>query len=166
MNYPVAHSKEELLELINNSDKCPDLAEDEVGRIIDLAERRAQLRQEDSAFDAEDHDCIITTDWTGFASGEFDYDNGHVNQFAMGVYQPKASAEKQADLFKSTVIVQNGWMQTGDGRRNKVKEYEDEDFEKSGPGDFWVPKGAQDYILIVALAPELVHGQPSVADAM
>lgn len=168
-NYPTVSSKDELLKTINGSDKCPDIAPDEADRLIDMAERRAQLRGEESAVEkgvGTDPDCIISTDWTGFASGEFDYDNGHVNQFAMGVLKEEVSAEKNATLFHDTVVVQNGWLQTGDGRRSKVEEYHDEDFDKASPGSFWIPHGAQDYIAIIAISGEAIHGEPDLADAM
>lgn len=165
-DYPEAYDAEHLQELINANDSCPDVAIDEVNRIVDLAERRAQLREEDSVYDATDTDCVIATDWTGFASGEFGYDNGEVNQFAMGVVNSDASSGKDATLFNETVVLQNGWLQTGDGRRSKVEKYEDEEFEKASVGDMWIPKGAQQYIAIIAIAPELVHGEPDLADAM
>lgn len=165
-DYPEAYDTDHLQELINANSSCPDVALDEVKRIVDLAERRAQLRGEDSSLDVSDTDCLIATDWTGFASGEFGYDNGEVNQFAMGVLNEEASSGKDATLFNETVVLQNGWLQTGDGRRSKVEEYEDEDFEKANPGDMWIPKGAQQYIAIIAISSELVHGVPDAADAM
>lgn len=166
MKYDLIDSTDELRESINASSNCPDIAQDEAERLVDLAQRRAQTRGEESALDADSFECVITTDWTGFTSDEFDYDNGHVNEFAMGVYAQKASEGKEATLFKHTVVVQHGWLQTGDGRRNKVEEYVDEEFDKSGPGEFWVPNSAQAYMHIVGLSPQLVHGEPSAADAM
>jgi len=162
-DYPVAYDEGHLQELINANDSCPDVAIDEVKRIMDLAERRAQIRGEESSLEAGAHDCVISTDWSGFASGEFGYDNGEVNQFAMGVYEKDSGS---ATLFKDAVVLQNGWLQTGDGRRSKVEEYHDEDFDKASPGSFWIPKGAQDYIAIIAISGEAIHGEPDLADAM
>lgn len=165
-DYPEAYDDEHLLELINANSSCPDVAMDEVQRIIDLAERRAQLRGEKSAFDGDETDFVIATDWTGFASDEFGYDNGEVNQFALGVLNERASAGKAATLFNDTVVVQNGWLQTGDGRRAKVQTYEDTEFDKADEGEMWIPHSAQEYIAIIGISTELIHGEPSAADAM
>lgn len=164
--YPEAFNDENLQELINANGSCPDVAMDEVQRLIDLAEQRAQLRDEDSSLDANRQDCIIATDWTGFASGEFGYDNGEVNQFAIGLLNEEASAGRDATLFNDTVVVQNGWLQTGDGRRSKIEQYNDDDFDGADEGEMWIPRSAQEYIAIIALDGELVHGSPSASDAM
>lgn len=165
-DYPEAYDKEHLLELINANSSCPDVAMDEVRRIIDLAERRAQLRGEKSGLDDDKTDFVIATDWSGFASDEFGYDNGDVNQFALGVLNERASAGKRATLFNDTVVIQNGWLQTGDGRRASVQTYEDDDFDKADEGEMWIPISAQEYIAIIAISNELIHGDPSAADAM
>lgn len=165
-DYPEAFSAENLQELLNANDSCPSIAIDEVERIVELAEQRAQLREEDSSLDAKDIDCVIATDWTGFAESEFGRDNSETNQFAMGVLNEEASSGKGATLFNETVVLQNGWLTTGDGRRSKIEEYVDDEFESASSGEMWIPKGAQEYIAIIAISPELIHGSPDVADAM
>lgn len=165
-SYPEAYDKEHLQELINANDSSPNVAIDEVERLIDLAERRAQLRDEESTFDADDKECIIMTDWSGFAADEFGYDNGDMNQTAIGILNTQASAGKYATLFNDTVVVQNGWLETGDARRAKIEQYNDEDFEQASEGEMWVPDKAQEYMAIIALDPGLVHDDPKAADAM
>ena len=135
-DYPIAYGAEHLQELINANDSCPDVAIDEARRIVELVEQRVQSTN-----------CIISTDWNGFASNEFGYDNGEINQFAVGTHERDSG---RATLFKDTVVLQNGWLQSGDGRRSKVEEYHDEEFEKSSDGDLWVPNNAQQYIAIIA----------------
>lgn len=165
-DYPEAYTFDNLRQIINANDSCPAVADDELKRLVDLAKQRASKRGEESALDAGQVDCIIATDWTGFASGEFGYDNGNVNQFAMGILEEEISADKRATLFNESVVVQRGWMETGDSRRSQVDQYEDEDYDNAEPGEFWIPKSAQEYICIVALGPELLHGEIELADAM
>lgn len=165
-DYPEAYTLDNLEQIIDSNDHCPSLARDEIERLVELARQRADARGTDSALEDEQTECLIATDWTGFASGEFGYDNGDVNQFAMGVLEERVSAGRDATLFSDTVIVQNGWLQTGDGRRSQVKAYEDEDYERSDTGEMWIPKSAQEYIAIIALDPELIHGEPDASEAM
>jgi hypothetical protein len=165
-DYPEAYTFDNLRQIINANDSCPSVADDELKRLVDLAKQRASKRGEESALDDTQTECIIATDWTGFASGEFGYDNGDVNQFAMGVLEEEVSAGKGATLFSDSVVVQRGWMETGDGRRAQVQQYEDEDYDNADAGEFWIPNSAQDYIAIVALGDELLHGEVELADAM
>lgn len=164
--YDTAHDIDELLELINDSGSCPTIAREEAERIRELALQRATVRGEDSCLDGDVEECLITTDWEGFASGEFGYDNGEVNQFAMGEHNARVSKNAGASLFENTVVIQNSWLLTGVSRGSKTKDYNDAEFDGADEGEFWIPKSAQDYILIVILAPEFVHGSPDFADAM
>lgn len=162
--YPEAYTFDNLFSIIDSNDSCPTPAHDELQRIVDLAERRAGARG--NALDDEKVDCLIATDWTGFAEGEFGYDNGALNQFAIGILNHTASVGKGATLFTDTYVIQNGWLKSGDGRRAQVEAYVDDDYDGAEEGEMWIPKGAQDYICIVALSKELVHDSPSAAEAM
>lgn len=162
-DYPVAYTQDNLAQILNANDSCQNFADDEVRRLVDLAQRRAQARA-DSALDDGEVDCIIATEWSGFTQDKgFGFDNGQRNGVAMGVYTDESDA---ATLFEDTVVVQQGWLSTGDGRRSKVEEFQDESWDDATTGTFWVPNGAQPYLCIVALSNELVHGTTKVADAM
>lgn len=165
-DYPEAYTEDNLCDILESNDDCPPIGPDELDRIIDLAQRRADARGEESALERTEVDCVIATEWDGFAQGEFGYDNGTLNQFAIGVLNEQVSAGKGATLFTDTYVIQTGWLQTGDGRRNEVEAYVDDDYDNADAGEMWIPNGAQDYICIVALSDELVHGTPSVSDAM
>lgn len=164
-DYPEAYTTENLKELIDANDSCPTISLDETERIVDLARRRADARGEESSLEETETDCLVATDWAGFAQDEFGYDNGDLNEFAIGVYNHRVSMGRAASLFTDTYVIQRGWLSTGDGRRNETVQYHDEDFG-SDPGTMWIPKSAQDYLAIIALSDELVHGTPGASEAM
>lgn len=157
---------DELADRFNNSDYCFDLDVDMAKRIVDIAQRRAQTRNEDGALDSERQECLIATDWVSFAADEFGYDSGQLNEFAMGLYDTERSDGSDADLFTDTIVIQHGWLLSGDGRKTEFERYNDEDFEQSDVGEFWVAHSAQPYMEIAALDPTLVHDQPGVEEAM
>lgn len=160
-----AFSADHLREVLNSNKRCPDFPRDRVDRVVELAQQRASTRG-DSALDDDAQDAIVTTDWTNFASGEFGTNDTVVNTTAIGTFKPGPSRRSHASLFTNTMVVQEPWLRTGDGRRTKVTEYVSDDFEDATPGEFWLPDSAREYVAIVRLSDELVHGQPTVADAM
>jgi hypothetical protein len=164
--YPAAYSPDALQDCINANTSCPDVGEDELERILDLAERRAQARGEDSALEDTETDCLVATDWASFAEDRFGYDaSDFLNHFAIGVLDMRASVGKDATLFTDTYVIQQSWLHDGDGRRTQVEQYTD-DYEGNDGGDMWVPKGAQDYVAIIKLPDDLVHDEPALAEAM
>jgi len=73
-----------------------------------------------------------------------------MNEFAMGTYE---RATDNADLFNDTVVAQNGWLTTGDGRRSQVRrQYNDDGFDGADVGQLWLPRSAQDYIAVIEVA--------------
>jgi hypothetical protein len=164
--YPAAYAPDALQDCINSNTSCPDVSEGELQRILDLAERRAQARGEDSALEDTETDCLVATDWAGFAEDRFGYDASDVlNHFAIGVLNMRASVGKDATLFTDTYVIQQSWLADGDGRRTQVEQYTD-DHERNDDGDMWVPKGAQDYVAIIKLPADLVQGEPQLVEAM
>jgi len=152
-DFPEAYTVENLQEIINANDACPSLATGEVQRLVDLAKQRASTRDE---LEEDQFECLIGTEWSSFASDEFGFDNGDVNQFAFGVFEADVSAGKGADLFNETVVVQRGWLTSGDGRRAQIEPYMDDDYDNADEGEMWIPNGAQEYMLITALSEELL----------
>mgnify|MGYP000105399959 CR=1 FL=1 len=165
-NYPEAYTADNLEQILDANDSCPTIGPDELDRIIELAQQRADKRGEENALDEHQTDCLIATNWDGFAEGEFGRDNGQINQFAMGVYEEDISSGKGATLFTDTMVLQDGWLHSGDGRRSKVKHYIDDEYDNADRGEMWIPKGAQDYICIVKLSAELIHDDADASEAM
>lgn len=161
-----AYDADQLADLLTANSDAPTISEGEVARIVELAQQRADARGEESALDETQMDCLIATEWDGFAGGEFGYDNGSLNQFAMGVFEEDVSAMQQASLFTDAVVIQDGWLTTGDSRRSQIVEYEDTEFEGSDEGELWIPDKAAEYICIIGLSDELVHGDIELGEAM
>lgn len=164
-DYPEAYTDDNLDQILDANDSFPDyISATERERILDVARQRAAARG--SALDDTETDALIATDWGGFASGEFGFDNDEMNTVALGVLNERASAGKGATLFTDTVVVQDTWLTSGDGRKTQTKAYVDDEYDNADEGDMWVPNGAQDYICIVCLSNELLHSEPTAAEAM
>jgi len=157
-----AYTDENLASILDSHDSVPDYLErrDVRGRILDVAR---QWADRDGQLDDDNTRCLIATTWTNWASDELDYDSGSLNQVALGVMDTKTSS---ATLFTDTVVVQDSWLQTGDGRKTKLRQYDDAEFEASDRGELWLPDGAADYIAVIALSNELLYDDPSMAEAM
>lgn len=167
-DYPEAYTADNLRQILDANDSVPSLNDEQFERLVELAERRASGRGEsavNTGLEQHEHECLIATNWDSFAGNEFGYD-GEVNQFAFGVYDHDISAGKGACLFTDTVVVQNGYLTTGDGRKTQFERYMDEDYDNANAGEMWIPRGAQDYIGIVVLDPELLFGEADIADMM
>jgi hypothetical protein len=164
VGYPEAYTTDNLQDILDANTNVPPIADDELDRLLQLARQRADARG--SALDDQQTDCLIATEWDGFAQDEFGYHNDTLNQWAIGVLNMSASVGKDATLFTDTYVIQDGWLQTGDGRYSKIEEYEDDTFDGAGRGEMWIPKGAQEYIAIIKLSDELVHESPDAAEAM
>lgn len=159
-DFPTAYTAAEFRKMVNANDDCPPLADGEMQRLLDLAQQRVSARPD--GLDNDQVDCLIATEWTGFTADEFGFDNGDPNQFAMGVFEGDVSSGKGADLFNDTVVVQNGWLMTGDDRRSQIEAYMDDDYDNAEAGEMWIPNGAQQYIAIIALSDELVSNDPEL----
>lgn len=166
-DYPEAYTSDNLRQILDANDSIPSLNEEQFDRLLELARQRAQSRGTavETGLEDHEHDVLIATDWDSFAGNEFGYD-GDVNQFAFGTYNHNVSSTKNASLFTDTVVVQNGYLSTGDGRKSKLESYMDDDYEHADEGDMWIPKSAQEYIGIVVLDAELLYDDPSAAEAM
>lgn len=165
--YPEAYTLDNLQDILDANSSVPDLTREEIERLVDLAERRAGARGEQNALENAETDCIIATEWYNFAADEFGHDTeGTINNVAMGVLDMRASVGKDATLFTDTYVAQNKWLESGDGRCTQVEQYVDDDYDDATPGNMWIPQGAQEYIAIVKLSNELIHGSPQAADAM
>jgi hypothetical protein len=166
-DYPEAYTDDNLYDILTANDAVPDeFGRDNLDRLLDIARARADARGEQNALDAEQSECLIGTDWTGFAGNEFGYDGGKLNNWAFGILEAEVSRTKNATLFTDTHVVQQSWLETGDGRKSQTKAYVDDEYDGANEGDLWIPEGAQEYIAIVILDPELLHGSPTAADAM
>jgi len=120
--FPQAFDDDHLAELVDANSSVPDWVDDPevLQRIIEHAKGRAAGRGEESALDSTEAECLITTDWNSFTD-DWGFDDGNANQVALGVFNEEVSSGKQADLFNETVIVQTGWLRTGDGARARVR---------------------------------------------
>ena len=163
-----AYTLDNLEQLLDSNDATPDWVVDPtyLDRLVDMAEQRAAARGEDSALDESQVDCIITAEWQNFLQPEFGYSGDDANAVALGVVNPRASADRDAILFNDTAVVQTDWLRSGDGRKTQTRPYMDEEYDNAEEGEFWVPRGATDYVCIIALSDELVHGSPNLAEAM
>jgi len=165
-DYIEAFDAAQLKDILDANDNAPSINDEQFDRLLELARQHASGESAvDTGLEEHEYEVLIATDWDSFAGNEFGYD-GDVNQFALGVYNNDVSSGKGADLFTDVVAVQNGYLATGDGRRAKTEQYEDDDYDGSDPGEMWIPNGAQNYIAIIALDPELLYGEATLADAM
>jgi hypothetical protein len=164
--YPQAYTVESLVEIIEANDSVETPTNAEIERLLDLADTRAASRGETNALDESQTDCLIGTDWTSFAQDEFGYSGGKCNVWAFGVYESEISSGKGADLFSDTHVVQQGWLESGDGRMASLEAYMDDEYDNASEGELWIPSGAQQYICIIELGDELLHDDAAVADAM
>lgn len=161
-----AYSVDNLQSLCNANDLAPDLTGDEAERIVEIAQQRASSRGEESALDADTKEVLIATTWNTYASDNFGRDNNNLNKFAIGELNVDVSAGKRATLFNNTVVVQQGWLESGDSRRTEIEYYEDDEYGGSDVGDLWIANGAAEYIALFALSSELIHGKVSLSDAL
>jgi hypothetical protein len=165
--FPQAYSDEHLDDLLEANSSTPDWVTNPqvLERIITHAKGRADGRGEESALDNTKAECIITTNWSAFTD-DWGYDDGDANQVAIGVFNSDVSSGKGADLFTDTAILQTGWLRSGDGRKSQSEAYVDEGYDGANEGDMWIPDGAQEYVCIIELTDELLHGEPQLTDAM
>jgi len=168
--FPQAYDTDTLEEMVTSNDSSPQwLRGNALERVVEYAERRADARGEESALDSADAECLITTNWSAFTD-DWGFDDGSANQVALGVFNEELSAGKGADLFTDVEILQSGWLRTGDGRKKQAAEYVDEEYSESSDynvrGQKWVPNNAQQYICIIELTGELIHGQAQLSEAM
>lgn len=161
--YPDAYSDDMLDDILDANDSAPSLSVEQRDRLLDATETISGAM---GALDDDNDWCLITTTWQSFCENNFGMDDNTVNRFAVGVHEADISSGKGATLFSNTRIIQQKWLQSGDNRRSQYKTYIDDDYEKANDGDMWIAKSAQEYLCIVELKDELIHGQPSLADAM
>lgn len=155
-DFPEAYGTDHLHELVESNDSCPSPSRDEIARIAQLARQRASARPD--GLEDDQAECLISTEWASFID-DWGFDNGDQNQFALGVFEGDVSSGKDADLFNDVVVVQNGWLTTGDGRRAQIQPYMDEGYDAADEGEMWIPNGAQDYIAIIALTDDLLEDE-------
>jgi len=158
MNYLEAFDVDHLHDIIDSNDSAPDFDNVAVERLVDIAQQRASARGEVNALSETQTDCLILTTWR-------DFDDGSLDGCAMGVLEEEIREGKGATLFTDTVAVNRKWVENGDGRVTQLTPYNDDDFEKADEGDCWIPNGAQEYMCIVELSDELIHGEVTLADA-
>lgn len=162
-----AYDASHLAELLESNSSAPDwLGDDEAKLIVEYAQQRADSRGESSSFDNDTTECLITTNWSSFTD-DWGFSGGSANQVAIGSLNETAG--EGADLFENTDVLQTNWLCDGDGRKTQAERYEDretiEDYNGS-VGDMWVAHGAQDYLCIITLTGELLHGEPELSEAM
>jgi len=165
--FPQAYDTDHLTELVESNSSAPDwLSDASVERATTYAKERAKSRGEDSALDSGDTHCLIATNWSSFTD-DWGFSGGSANQVAIGTFNETAG--DQADLFEDTEVLQTDWLRSGDGRKKQAELYEDDEVvsEFNGSvGDMWIPHAAQDYICIIELTSELLHGEAELAEAM
>lgn len=161
--YPKAFDAEHVHSLIDSNEFGPDCTVDMAKRLCTLASQRADVRN-DTAFDGGTP-CLIATTWVGFCEDNFGYDDGSVNHYAIGVHKPDVSMTKGADLFVDVHVVQQGWLETGDGRRTELQIYTDE-FDGTNDGEMWLPDGRQEYVAVIELSEDIVYDGANASDAM
>lgn len=161
--YPIAYGVDHLRELVNTNDSCRDITISESERLVEVAQQRADSN---SALDDGEKHCLVTTDWHGFCLDNFGQDTSDsTNEFAIGTFDHGRTMGRDAILFNDTIVVQHGWLNTGDGRKTKVKRYTD-DFDGASMGEFWLPKSVEEYVCIIELSGEMIHGSVDVSEAM
>lgn len=159
-----AYDADHLAELVEANSSAPDwVSGDVIDRIVEYAQQRAAARDEQSSLDADQTECIITTDWQNFTD-DWGFSSGSANQVAIGTYN--SGAGSKADLFENAEILQTQWLRSGDGRSKQAAEYEDGSDYDGKLGEMWIPHAAQDYICIIELTGELIHGEPELSEAM
>lgn len=165
--FPQAYDDDHLEQLLDANDAAPDWVSDSetVERITEHARGRADGRGEENALSSTETECLIVTNWNSFTD-DWGFSDGTSNQAALGIYNEEASSGKNADLFTDVVILQSGWLKSGDGRLSQSEYYEDEEWDDATPGEMWIPVGAQDYICIIELTTDLIHGEPTIEDMM
>lgn len=166
-NVVTAYTPENLEEIVNANEFGPGIDINMAGRLIDLARRRTQARSTDTMNQGE-KDFLVFTDWDNFCRDTFGSSGSGSdnvpNRFALGVPNWEVSADKDAYLIKEAVAVQQGWLETGDGRRSEIEEVDQTDTSfHDETGEFWAPK---DYTALVGFGDDLVYEEPKLADAM
>lgn len=166
-DYPEAFTTDQLTDIIDANEHAPDtVASDHIERLLDIARARADARGEDSALDSEQVEALICAEWQDPIGGGFGYSGGKKNIWAFGILEAAVSRTKGATLFTSTQVAQQDWLDSGDGRKTQLDTYLDSEYDNASPGDLWIPDGALDYMAVVVLSPELLHGDAGAADAM
>lgn len=165
--FPKAFDNDNFEQILESNDSTPNwlLEGDVLNRIIEYARQRAEARGQDSALENGDADCLIVTNWSSFTD-DWGYTEEGANQVSIGTFNHSVSSGKDAGLFNETQIIQRDWLETGDGRKTQAEYYIDESYDGANEGEMWIPNNAQDYICIVELSGELLHGEPSAAEAM
>lgn len=162
-----AYTVDNLVGLVEANEYGPKMTTEMAERIIDLAARRTQTRGE-STVDRGRKDFLVMTTWDNFCRDTFGSDevndNNVPNRYALVVPHWKASSGRNAWLCKEAVAVQQGWLESGDGRRSQLEQidqthtsYHDE------RGEFWAPK---EHTAVLGFGDELVYEDPKLADAM
>lgn len=152
------------MELLNSNSNCRDFNVAEVARIAELGKQRT-IDRIDGPMDDESNDYVLTTDWHNFAKSEFGVDET-VNDVVLAYPNHSLSDSKDAVLFEEAVIVQSGWLDSGDGRRVQIEKYVSEDYDDATPGSLWIPRSALDYFVVIELSDEMVRPQAQLSDAM
>lgn len=165
--FPQAYDDDNLKQNVDANSSSPDwLSNPKVlERIIEHAKGRADARGEDSALDDSECECLITTNWSSFTE-DWGFSGGDANQVAVGIFNEEVSSGKQADLFTDVVVLQTDWLRSGDGRKSQAEAYMDESYDNADEGEMWIPNNAQDYICIIELTDELLHGEVQLSEAM
>jgi hypothetical protein len=161
--FPDAFNDDMLEDILDANDSAPSLSDEERQRIIDVTETISGAM---GALDSDNDWCLIGTTWQSFCENTFGTDDNVVNRFAIGVHEADISSGKGATLFSNTRIVQHKWLKGGDNRRSQYKTFIDDGYDDANEGDLWIPKSAQEYICIVELKDELIHGKPTLSEAM
>lgn len=164
MDLPEAYGDDNLAQILDANDSVPEWFSGEaVQHAVDYAKHRASARGEDSALEDTETECLITTNWSSFTD-DWGHDDG-ANEVALGILNERVSATTDAMLFNDTDILQTGWLQSGDGRRTQAERYVDKEFG-GDDGEMWVPKNAAQYLCIIKLDDELIHGDVQMVEAM
>jgi hypothetical protein len=162
-----AYDVDHLTEVVESNSSAPDwLTGEAVERAAEYATQRAKNRGENSALDSGESHYLITTNWSSFTD-DWGFSGGSANQVAIGTLNETAG--EQADLFEDAEVLQTDWLRSGDGRKKQAELYEDKEVvsEFNGSvGDMWIPHAAQDYLCIIELTSELLHGEAELAEAM
>jgi hypothetical protein len=177
-----AYDEDHLMEVLNSNSNCRDFNTEEVSRIAEFGKQRTMGRI-NGPMDDEPNDHVLTTDWHGFAKSEFGVDEVDeetssarqtdstvgrktVNDVVLAHPNEAMSDGKDAVLFEDAVILQSGWLSTGDGRRTQAEKYVSDDYDDATPGSLWIPRSALEYFVVVKLGDEMVRPQAKLSDAM
>lgn len=155
---PTAFSKDHLADLIEANEFGPPITDEQLDRVIELLCQRNDA----TAFDDVD-DVLVMSTWNRFCEETFGKHDHLLNRFAFGRPNWKVSHVHDAYLFEHGASIQQGWLESGDGRMRQLEQIDCTDTRHVDEvGTFWAPK---EYVAVFAISAEMLS-DAKACDAM